>query len=912
MEFDRDDEVMASSSPDEEDKSMISLGDEEEETFDDGEEEEEEEETDFHKEDDKLISSQIKIQCWCPTMDLLAVVTMDERLYVQRLNWKQIFSLHLDDDENDQEARTRLTALAWRPDGRVLGVGCDDGAVVLLNVENGLEIFRTRLHQCEIACMSWAREGNVSSRPEPTMASNGMHAIPTLGGNPSSQPLAMLGGLGRMEEIVEPLPPLPNDASYGSLEKEPDEKAAPAAQHFNILCCGDADGEVSLSALGTLLVARFNVADRDIGRRMAKECRIVQLNLSADLSKLTLLALCRPDGEVDRPHPFLLMLDYDTALLRYVQVSLAQLALIADSIFFILEEISEALELIVEPYTQALGSFRGDVKKLLEKQSDFSGMNNGMEQTLMGEFQSLLLVGHPLPNLLEEIDDQEDMGDSGSLPRTIPTHMPGLSVLSDYLATIKAKGLKKMGKDTANHFSKVISLVHKHLQPATDQLMFRLSELASLSHIKDKYTPIGLKYEDTELFLDSLADFSDALESFIRKTQKSQRQSQAFFLWLLDVLQKREEVPPSRSAARTSRGSGHEVDLGLVAEFINDQVLAASSSNDKVASSEEGSEGGGRTGDYDEAMEELLARFQDVDGLAKEVLDGRIAEAVADTIRCVNVQRVAEADAEVMDDEEGGEELRNALMVVSHGRTRMGEKGQQSGAGGSFEERLEEGWCSDVFGLLLGAGEGLYVLVFRRKWKMAKPGTEAPSKHSTAPPQWEVACVTLRPDVALSSLVMLDKGRVLALVDEPVVPDAEEDGGDEEDGSEDEPPLEFKLEVYSYEEESFVPLAMLVHGLTGIEGGGDGDVPIQDALVERLADGSGDALEPEKSQTLMTVNMEEAGVVGLAASSTRGIASVYMEEPNPRMMIFFLDEEEEESEGEDESEEEEGSESVGE
>jgi hypothetical protein len=58
---------------------------------------------------DKPVAEEIKLFEWCPTMDLLAWITADDQLVVQRLSWQRLFSIRTHDQP--------ITALTWRPDG---------------------------------------------------------------------------------------------------------------------------------------------------------------------------------------------------------------------------------------------------------------------------------------------------------------------------------------------------------------------------------------------------------------------------------------------------------------------------------------------------------------------------------------------------------------------------------------------------------------------------------------------------------------------------------------------------------------------------------------------------------------------------------------------------------------------------
>ena len=58
--------------------------------------------------DKQLSSSEVVLATWCPTMDLLAVLTEDNQLSVYRLDFQRVWVACPD---------VPITALTWKPDG---------------------------------------------------------------------------------------------------------------------------------------------------------------------------------------------------------------------------------------------------------------------------------------------------------------------------------------------------------------------------------------------------------------------------------------------------------------------------------------------------------------------------------------------------------------------------------------------------------------------------------------------------------------------------------------------------------------------------------------------------------------------------------------------------------------------------
>jgi hypothetical protein len=161
---------------------------------------------------DKPVAEEIKLFEWCPTMDLLAWITVDDQLVVQRLSWQRLFSIRVHDQP--------ITAITWRPDGaffnslssrglacshslvllnmtgKIIAVGHQDGKVSLVDVENGTAYFSSQFHSAAITCLHWAQETSVGAGAQ--------HASSGLLHKPHIHYL-----VDRTERFLQPLPPPP-------------------------------------------------------------------------------------------------------------------------------------------------------------------------------------------------------------------------------------------------------------------------------------------------------------------------------------------------------------------------------------------------------------------------------------------------------------------------------------------------------------------------------------------------------------------------------------------------------------------------------------------------------------------------------------------------------------------------------
>ncbi|KNC87567.1 hypothetical protein SARC_00332 [Sphaeroforma arctica JP610] len=92
---------------------------------------------DFALEKECTLGSQVEcagIQ-WCPTMDIAAIALVESRVQLLRFSGQKLWTTA------SKGETVQVTALRWRPDGKVLCVGYDNGQVDLLDVETGATLY---------------------------------------------------------------------------------------------------------------------------------------------------------------------------------------------------------------------------------------------------------------------------------------------------------------------------------------------------------------------------------------------------------------------------------------------------------------------------------------------------------------------------------------------------------------------------------------------------------------------------------------------------------------------------------------------------------------------------------------------------------------------------------------------------
>ena len=94
---------------------------------------------------------------WCPTMDLIALITSDSQILVHRVTWQRLFVISVDEQP--------VRCLAWRPDGKQLAAGHADGSVTLYDVEDGEQLSRHREHPSPLCLFSWVEAAPAGEQP---------------------------------------------------------------------------------------------------------------------------------------------------------------------------------------------------------------------------------------------------------------------------------------------------------------------------------------------------------------------------------------------------------------------------------------------------------------------------------------------------------------------------------------------------------------------------------------------------------------------------------------------------------------------------------------------------------------------------------------------------------------------------
>ncbi|XP_052203528.1 anaphase-promoting complex subunit 4 [Diospyros lotus] len=446
----------------------------------------------FQLQFDKPLPSQVKIAEWNPEKDLLAMVTEDSKILLHRFNWQRLWTV---------SPGKCITSLCWRPDGKAIAVGLEDGTISLHDVENGKLSRSIKSHAVAVVCLNWEEDGtnsrddcgNVSTYEDRTA-----HFFPPAPRIPR-MPGVVPGDTGFMDESEDSFQELSNSSH----------------QRFNILCSGDKDGSICFSIFGIFPVGKVNIHRFSLSNQ-PMDCRPPCRLLNASICKVALakdlchlIVIC--SGELledgvessNRPisgHDLLgfhcLLLD--TSIFWKRKNELHQVAQQASNIEDLMEVIRASLSVMSKQWSDAMHTYH-------EKFDSLSTLiiDHGMDSTPQEEFLSLL----------------------GGARTSPPVHQFLVNSLGE-------AGVKRVAKVVGGAGKELQLIVLDHLQPAAEIIAFRVGELRGLSKWRARFQGIGLDETLISNATEKAGMLLIQVERFMRVLSSVVQQFSNFFSWL--------------------------------------------------------------------------------------------------------------------------------------------------------------------------------------------------------------------------------------------------------------------------------------------------------------------------------------------------------------------------------------------
>lgn len=429
----------------------------------------------FRQLEDKPCSAEILYQKWSPKMDLLALVTVEGEVWLQRLSWKRVWSI------SASEAG-RALSISWRPDGKILAVAFSDGKIKLFDIENAECIHKTEI-QTTPTSLDWIEEqANIS--PDQTFQNDTRIFVekselylPSLSHLPKST-----GALFSKESSQE--------------ESDDPKKLKSLPEQLSVLVVGDSSGKVHLFLYGIFLCAVIDTS-YSFQKHQGSESQVISATVSHDLKVLSVIVKSSAQGSNKQS---VLLLLYDAGLLSSKCRELVVVAKKVGEVTCLMEYFDTTLQSMSDAWEDIL-------LEMGTKLTEFAAERLKAGSTVSSEFLALLTQGVTSPELQ-----------------------------SFLIHDLTEKGLKKLGDSIKNSYTSIQNLALKHLHCVTQSLLYHITEIHGMSRWNEEFAILGLSECGIQTAITSLGSIMLKTQELVHVIEISLKSFKAFFNWLYYII----------------------------------------------------------------------------------------------------------------------------------------------------------------------------------------------------------------------------------------------------------------------------------------------------------------------------------------------------------------------------------------
>ncbi|CAH0482588.1 unnamed protein product [Peronospora belbahrii] len=474
---------------------------------------------------DRYVSS-LAVAC-CPTMDLIAVLTLEHHLVVHRTtSWQKL--LHI----NPSDVSFEMMTLAWRPDGLQLAVGCDDGDVAIFEIESGEILPQRRSNFCHKHCitaMHWAQATRDGTLNRDSTAKRRRRKVCGAVGNFWSSHDTMSQSKVKFQHRASRF--LGDDCK--------------TAHPDTLLVTADERGFIALWWMGRVLLTRIDVSKHftddefrildSMGhqRGEAGGFRVEQVSFAPDLSFISVVLVFMGDGSgqagkaVDEKESKLYrILALDMTAVCDILEDVALVANIIDCVNTLFDQIAL--------YSRQVSTEWKNATRIFE-----------LKMGLIG----LLYEKYACEDL-----PQEDM---------LSVLVTGITppALAQYFAQdIQEMSVYRMQKAIFSGCESLTVLAESKVKPALVKVQFLLSELRGHARWNENYAAtLGITTSALDDLVQATQDALVELEALILAIHETHQDFALFFQWILERVRIHTNSNRSRGEASATANGGRDV-----------------------------------------------------------------------------------------------------------------------------------------------------------------------------------------------------------------------------------------------------------------------------------------------------------------------------------------------------------------
>ncbi|KAL8859915.1 MAG: hypothetical protein Q9178_003748 [Gyalolechia marmorata] len=498
---------------------------------------------------------------YCPTMDLLALATQDERVHVFRLNGQRVFGV------SKKEPISKVTSIRWKPNGNVsvFSLIFDIQAYFAHSGKIMYEKDYSTPSKAPICCLGWASNFTDVAAIRKRMANREagvvLDDLMTSTDNASSPDYAPELPIElAFVDVANTLPKLstlPVAGSQGdvfssrvSLDTLFKPLPIGSADRADVLIIGHEDGTIHLSMSEDFSIGKFTLQDAELSLSNSKPF----LYCSHPLSTTHALLCSRMSTSFQE----IQLVPFD---LRLVSIAGRQLSLLASKITELhslhryLRQVQEQLSTEIRTSQDLPSRFMRNINETLLEKSDCTWVHAAYH---------LAVTGHCYPEVKEWLVDE-----------------------------LGERGHKRWEKAVNIGYEGVRRLTHENLLPALDRLSVLISRLRGLSRFQSSDYSLGLSTLELDNMLDSVNCLQLLAHQLLKCAVSELHQFAAFSTWLRHEIEKQAADPTSASAQEIA-----EKDMSFDHSSILEYIQGAMQHTQMLAyTANEGD--GGRPGDLE-------------------------------------------------------------------------------------------------------------------------------------------------------------------------------------------------------------------------------------------------------------------------------------------------------------------------
>lgn len=406
---------------------------------------------------------------YCPSMDLVALGSIDQQVLIYRLNGQRVYGA-------TQKAGTlRVEAIQWKPNGQLLAIAWSDGSVRLVGAESSKTVhqFSTGTSISGVTCMAWtsnfANKKSASMTQKNSVSTWESHLPEGIHDSTNKAALDLPRDLSLIDIEIS-LPKLSVLANGGSSEEVFSSRASLDAlfQPFDpkdddsvdVMVIGTREGNIHLSIYDSFVVGSFTspVVIGGVPSHLVLHASHQQYSTHSLLMKSSY-----PEESV-----YFVPMD-----LRFVSASSRYLSLLASrstALQNLLRYIQQVQILMISEWksTQELPSrFLRNINDTLEE--------NGNRNIVQALYHSVA-TGHTYPSVREWLVDE-----------------------------LTERGHKRWDKAVITGLESLKRLVHENMLPALDRCTVILSRFMGIAKFQGANNSVGFSSHQINLIMDTVA-----------------------------------------------------------------------------------------------------------------------------------------------------------------------------------------------------------------------------------------------------------------------------------------------------------------------------------------------------------------------------------------------------------------------